>query len=457
MDTPQAAHRSLPVAAPADSVSRSSLRRAIAAAAIGNMLEWYDFTVYALFATYIANAFFANHDPATALIGAFLTFGAGFVIRPLGAILIGDYGDRAGRKAALTLTILLMALGTLLIAIAPTYAAIGVGAPLMLLFGRLLQGLSAGGEVGSASAFLVESAPAGQRGTVAAWLEASMGVSNILGALVAFVVTSSLSAQQLQTWGWRVPFIVGLLIVPAGLLLRRTLSETAEFNAVLAQRQLEPATAQAPLLATFVAHGRDLLIGFGICILWAVAVYVLIVYTPVYAHTAFGFPASQAFAASMIGNLLFVPTCLIAGRLSDRIGRARALLLSALALLVCVLPLYWVLQTHSTELTLILVQSALCVLVAAFVSVAPAALADLFPAKVRSTGIALVYNAAFTIFGGFAAAILTWATHRFSGFALAPAWYVTAAAAVTLLTLWPFHRRLLAARALALTGNALAS
>src|ERR1700685_1733784 len=188
--------------------------RAIVATSIGNMLEWYDFTVYALFAGYIAGNFFPSHDANTRLLETFLVFGLGFVVRPLGAVLIGNFGDRAGRKAALTLTILLMAAGTGVIAFSPTYASIGAGAPLLLLLGRVLQGFSAGGEVGGATAFLLESADPAQRGRVASWLEASMGMANILGALAAFSVTAILTASQVQAWGWRIPFVFGLLIAP---------------------------------------------------------------------------------------------------------------------------------------------------------------------------------------------------------------------------------------------------
>jgi len=220
---------------PAARTQRKSL--AIIAASVGNMLEWYDFSVYALFATYIAANFFPNSDPSLALLKTFLTFGVGFVIRPVGALVIGAYGDWAGRKAALMLTIVLMAIGTLTLALAPTYAAIGVGAPILLLIGRLLQGLSAGGEIGSASAFLVESSSSGQRGAQASWLQASMGMSNILSALVAFAVTATLSVSAVRAWGWRIPFLLGLLIAPAGLLILRTLDETPDFEAELARRR----------------------------------------------------------------------------------------------------------------------------------------------------------------------------------------------------------------------------
>lgn len=423
-----------------------SHRRAILAACIGNLLEWYDFTVYAQFATYIARSFFPSGDPNAALVKTFLTFGAGFVIRPVGAMLIGAYGDRAGRKAALTLTIWIMAAGTLLIATAPSYAHAGVFAPLLLLAGRLLQGLSAGGEIGSASAFLAESARAGARGGTASLLQASMGMSNILGALVAFTVTATLNTDQLQRWGWRIPFVIGLLIAPAGLFLRRSLTETAEFEAEVSRRRSVATAAQSPLRLALREHTPALAVGFGLSIFWAVAVYVLNVYTPVYVQVAFKFTATQAFAASLVGNVLFVATCVAAGRLSDRAGRSTVMAISALALLATVWPLYQWLQTSTSTAVLVVVLSAFGIMVATYVGVAPAALSDLFPIAIRATSISLVYNVAFTVFGGFAPAILTWFTRQSNGSAMAPAAYVMSAALVALLTLPFFQRRRMATR-----------
>lgn len=414
--------------------------RAVVAASIGNMLEWYDFTVYAFFAVYIAQCFFPGNAPGVDLLKAFLAFGVGFVVRPLGAILIGAYGDRTGRKAALMLTILVMALGTLVIAIAPSYAAIGVGAPLLLLAGRILQGFSAGGEIGGAAAFLVEHAPADKKGIFGSWLQASMGMSNILGALVAVSVTTLLSPDQLREWGWRIPFILGLMIAPAGLFLRRTLQETPHFQEELDRRRKDARLAAPPLMKIFRDHGRSLLIGMGFSILWAVAVYVLNIYTPIYVQKAFKFTGSQAFTASLIGYVLFVVGCFASGALSDLIGRRTMLAIGAILLLVGVLPLYMWLQASPTTMVLIIVQSAFCIMVASFVGVAPAALSELFPTGVRSTGMSLVYNTAITVFGGFAPAILTWFTQRSGGSVFAPAWYVMSAAILALIAI-PFLGR----------------
>jgi len=416
--------------------------RAIVAASIGNMLEWYDFTVYLLFAGYIAGNFFpAADDPTTQLLKTLLVFGLGFVVRPLGAILIGNYGDRAGRKAALTLTILLMAAGTAVIACCPTYTSIGRGAPLLLLFGRLLQGFSAGGEIGGAAAFLFESAPLGQRGRVAAWLQASMGMSNILGAVAALLVTTCLRASAVQAWGWRLPFLFGLLILPFGLYLRRSLAETDAFQALAERRRLSRIPIHAPLLETFRGSSSGLVVGFCVAVLWAAAVYVLMIFLPTYVQHAdtFNFSAHQAFGASLVGNIPFVIGCVYFGSVSDRIGRRRSLFISAALLLLCVLPLFLWLKAVPTTATLIIAQSILCFLVASFAGVAPAAIAEIFPTAVRASGTSLVYNAAFTIFGGFAPTILTWFTQRFGGSLFAPAWYVMLAAAITMMAI-PFLR-----------------
>ena len=424
----------------ADTVRPAGTARAVMAASIGNMLEWYDFTVYAAFAIYIAHNFFPSDDPSIDLVKTFVAFGVGFVVRPIGAILIGLYGDRAGRKAALTLTILMMAGGTLIIAAAPVYAVIGFGAPITLLAGRILQGFSAGGEIGGAAAFLVENASPDKKGIYASWLQASMGMSNILGALVAMSVTGLLSHDQVMAWGWRIPFLLGLLIAPVGLVLRKTLHETPAFEAEQARQRAIVVPLESPLVLIFRDYWRRLLIGLGFSILWAVAVYTLMIFGPVYVQDAFHFTPVQANRASFIGNFFLVGGCFLSGTISDRIGRRTMLTIGAALLLVAVLPLYMWLRASPTMATLIVVQICFCSLVASFVGVAPAALSELFPTAVRSTGMSLVYNTAITVFGGFAPALLTDITQRGTQSVLAPAWYVMTAAVLALVTL-PFLGR----------------
>jgi MHS family proline/betaine transporter-like MFS transporter len=396
--------------------------RAILAASAGNLLEWYDFAVYAQFAIYIGANFFPRGSRGADVVNAFLVFGLGFVIRPLGAVLIGTYGDRAGRKAALTLTILVMAGGTLLIAVAPSYAAIGLGAPLILLAGRLLQGFSAGGEIGSATAFLVEHAPPERKALFTAWLQGSMGMSNILGASVAFAVTALLPKAEIIRWGWRLPFFLGLAIVPVGFYLRRTLEETPVFR----EEVLAVKAARGPVTRVLREQPLELAAGLGVSILWAAAVYVLLIFMPIYLQRTLGFTEAQAYGGSLLENVVFVAGCFLFGALADRIGARKVQLGGAVAMFVAVLPLLWWLEQARAPGVLYPVLAAFGLLAASYTAVAPTTLSNMFPARVRVTGVSLAYNVAFTVFGGFAPSAISAATR--AGYVLAPAWYVALAA-----------------------------
>lgn len=435
---PVMSHSAPPMAvAPAEKFSG---RKAIAAASIGNALEWYDFSVYAFFAVYIAQNFFHQQDAGAQLFEAFLAFGIGFVIRPIGALVIGAYGDRVGRKAALMLTILTMAAGTAIIAFAPPYSAIGIGAPLLILCGRVLQGFSAGGEVGGAAAFLIEHAPVDKKGQYASWLQASMGISNVLGALVATAVTLTLTHEQVGDWGWRIPFILGLSIAPIGLWMRRTLHETPVFEAEQARRERHPGEAPlAPLKHLFKTQQRALIQGTGLSVLWAISVYSLVIYMPIYVQRVLHFESHQAFLAALIGNCAMVVACVMAGTWSDRVGTYRILATGAGFLLVSTYPLLVLLDNVHTTGMLILVQTLFCTLISLFVGVAPKALADLFPTEVRASGMSVSYNLAVTVFGGFAPAILTWLSDN-TETRFAPAWYVMIASVIALLTLCSISR-----------------
>jgi MHS family proline/betaine transporter-like MFS transporter len=406
--------------------------RAVVAASIGNALEWYDFSVYAFFAIYISRAVFVDSGGAAALISAFLVYGVAFVARPVGAVLLGAYADRSGRRAALTLSLILMAAGSACIAIAPPYAAVGIGAPLLILCGRLLQGLSAGGEIGGAVSFLVEHAPPERRGVYAAWLQASMGVSNILGALTGATLSWLLTPEQLSAWGWRIPFILGLSVAPVGLWLRASLEETPAFEA--ARREHATGGLLTSLRNVFTEEPRALAIAAGVSIVWVIAVYTLILYLPTYVQRSLGFSASQAFAASVVGNVVMALGCIGAGRMSDAIGRLLTVRIGTVLLLVATYPvLTWVVSTH-TLVALFVGQTLFCGLVSVFTGSVPAVLASLFPPRLRSTGVSLTYNFAAVLFGGFAPAVLTFLTETTHN-TMAPALYVVGAASVSLIAL----------------------
>jgi MFS transporter, MHS family, proline/betaine transporter len=411
--------------------ARHAGARAILAASIGNALEWYDFSVYAFFAIYIARNVFVDTGGASALIKAFLVYGVAFIARPVGAVVLGAYADRSGRRAALTLSLMLMAAGCLCIAIAPPYAVVGLGAPMLILCGRLLQGLSAGGEIGGAVSFLVEHAPPERRGAYAAWLQSSMGVSNILGALTGSTLTSILTPAQLESWGWRIPFVVGLTVAPVGLWLRSGLEETPAFEQEGADR---PKHLLTSLRDVFVEQPRALAVATGASIVWVVAVYTLILYLPTFVQRSLGFTASAAFKASMVGNIAMVLGCIFAGQISDRIGRLLTVRAGAVLLLVATYPvLSWVAATR-TVTALFIGQTLFCAIVSVFTGSVPAVLAALFPPRMRSTGLSLTYNFAAVVFGGFSLALLTFLTETKHNI-MAPACYVVAAAAVSLIAL----------------------
>jgi len=423
----------------ANELSKATRRRAIIAATIGNGLEWFDFTVYSFFAVIIAKLFFPTGNELTSFLLTVATFGVGFFMRPVGAIVLGVYADRVGRKAALTLTILMMALGTAIIGLAPTYESIGLWAPALIVLARLIQGFSAGGEVGGATAFLIEHAPDEERGAYASWQQASQGISFMLGAAMGALVTNGLDQAQIDAWGWRIPFLFGLLIGPVGMYIRSHLEEPPEFEARQAERRASHVKF-SPLSQVLRDHPREVLAGLGVTILWTVCTYVLVFYMPSYAKQQLGLPLGATFQSTAICGAIILVLCPLMGMLSDRVGRKRMLGTVALAIGVLAYPLFHWLNVSPTTATLLQVQIVLGILLAAFTGPAPAVLAEQFPTEVRSTGLSLAYNFAVTIFGGFAPLIVTWlieSTHN----KLAPAYYVIAAAVISFIALIFMHDR----------------
>jgi MFS family permease len=392
---------------------------------IGNGLEWYDFTVFGFLTVVIAQLFFPDGNDYSSLLLTTATFGVAFVMRPIGGIVLGLYADRAGRKAALSLVIALMTLGILLLAIAPPYSAIGIGAPVMIVVGRSLQGFSAGGEFGSATALLIEAAPFSKRGFYGSWQMASQAAALLLGALVGALITRGLSPEALKSWGWRVPFILGLIIGPIGFYIRRHLADSEAF--LLAQKTARRAT----LGEVFRTHTRDVLCGLGSVIALTVTIYVLISYLPTFAVNQLKLPYAQSFYAVIVGNLLLMVLSPLTGAWSDRIGRKGLSLWSLVITLVIIYPLFAWLAAEPSVSKLILVQALLSITLSGYYGPFGALTAELFPANVRSTGLSLAYNIAVMVFGGFGPFAVTWLIDT-TGSPLAPTYYVMGGLALSI-------------------------
>lgn len=410
--------------AAASMTSRGHVWRAVAATSIGNALEWFDLVVYGFFAVVIAKLFFPAGNDTVSLLLTLGTFGVSFFMRPLGAIVIGAYADRAGRKAALTLSILLMMLGTAIIVVLPTYETIGMAAPLILVLARLMQGFSAGGEFGSATAFLAEHVP-NRRGFFASWQVASQGLTTVLAAIFGTVLTSSLTPDQLMSWGWRVPFVFGLLIGPIAYYIRSNVDETPEF--------LAAQTTTSPLRDTFAGHKTRLLIAIGIVVLGTVATY-LVLFMPTYGVKQLGLPPSVAFSAVVLTGFIQMVGSPFVGHLSDKIGRTGLMLVSAALMLVLIYPAFAWLVAQPSAGTLIAVQVAMGVVVTGYFAALPGLLSEIFPVATRTTGMSLAYNIAVTIFGGFGPFIIAWLI-RATGEKVAPSFYLMFAALLSFVAL----------------------
>ncbi|WP_421106197.1 MFS transporter [Streptomyces sp. NEAU-S77] len=407
--------------------------RVIIAASVGNALEWFDVAIYGFFAATIAKLFFPSTDDTVSLLMAFGTFGISYLVRPLGAVVLGRYADRVGRKAALMLSIKLMMLGTLLIAVMPTYAAIGLTAPLGILLARLIQGFSAGGEFGSATAFLVEHAPR-MRGFMSSWQFASQGISTLLAASFGTLLSSTLNPGQLESWGWRVPFFFGLLIGPVGYAIRRYVDEAPAFA-----HDEDTATGHGPVAEVLRHHKERVLLAIA-ALAVSTAITYLITYMPVFAVKELDLPASTGFAATMVtGAVLTVVTPLV-GHLSDKTGRIRVMATSAVLILLLIRPVFAFLVAHPGFGVMLTVMFLVGLLKAGYFGALPALLSDLFPRSSRATGMSISYNLGVMLFGGTTPVVIVWLVDV-TGDKLAVTWYLTALAALSLAAVAIARRR----------------
>jgi MFS transporter, MHS family, proline/betaine transporter len=405
----------------------TNTRRVIAAGAIGNVLEWYDFAVYGYFATAIGRKFFPHEDPIAQVLAAFGVFAVGYLMRPVGGALVGHIGDRLGRRAALTFSVTAMAIPTFLIGVLPGYDTFGVMAPVALTFLRMVQGLSVGGEYTTSIVFMVENAPPGRRGLVGSLACCGAVGGILLGSAVGAVLASLMPVAALEDWGWRIPFLMGLIVGGAGYLLRRH----------LADEPVATGTHRGPLIDTLQLHRKLLARLAALSLFNAVGFYLIFVYIVSWLQFVDKIAPASALGINTISMLVLIPVMIGTGRLSDRIGRKPVLSAATAIGFFGALPFFWLMH-HTQPFLILLGQLGFVVCVGTFVGCQPALMVEAVPKAVRCTAIALGYNICLGIFGGVTPLVATWLVHRTEN-EISPAFMVMGAAAVSFLALLTFR------------------
>ena len=401
-------------------------QKAILAASIGNLLEWYDFGVYAYLASLIATKFFPSGDPTASLLAAFAAYGVGFLARPFGGVVIGRLGDTKGRKAALVLTIFLMAFGTVGLGVLPSYETIGIAAPILLVVLRIVQGIAAGGEWGTSTAFMIEWSPPGRRGFFGSFQQVSTAGGSLLGSAIAATLTSLLSSSAMLDWGWRVPFILGAILLIVGVYLRQNVDETPSYEASRQAAAQEPVVSGLPLGA----------LAFGFTIFWTVAYYTLLAWMPSFTQRFAGLAPSEALWSNTIGLVAMITAVPIWGALSDKIGRRPLLMASAVSIGLLSWPLFSLMAKGGGLALVLPIQILFGILLALYSGAGPAAISEIFPTHLRSTWMSTGYSLAVAIFGGFAPFIATWLIQA-TGSPVSPTYlYLLPAAAISLVVIW---------------------
>jgi MFS transporter, MHS family, proline/betaine transporter len=413
------------LAVPGVDLTNKSLK-AIWAASIGNLLEWYDFGVYAYLASLIATKFFPSTNPTAPLLAAFAAYGVGFLARPLGGVVIGRLGDTQGRKSALVLTIFLMAFGTVGLGFLPSYETIGIWAPILLVALRILQGIAAGGEWGTSTAFMIEWSPPGRRGFFGSFQQVSTAGGSLLGSAISAVLTSLLSSSAMLEWGWRVPFVLGAILLIIGFYLRRNVGETPSFETSRRATTNELVVSGAPLGA----------LAFGFTIFWTVAYYTLLAWMPSFTQRFAGLAPSEALWSNTIGLMAMIVAIPIWGALSDKVGRRPILMASALSIGVLSWPLFSLMTKGGGLASVLLIQILFGILLALYSGAGPAAISEIFPTRLRSTWMSAGYSLAVAIFGGFAPFIATWLIQA-TGSPMSPTYlYLLPSALISLSVIW---------------------
>lgn len=406
---------------------KSARKKAITAGGIGNFVEWFDFGLYAQFATIIGSQFFPSNDPTASLLASFAAFAVGFLARPIGGIIFGAIGDRTGRRAALSAAVLLMSAATVAIGLTPNYETIGLLAPVLLVAWRILQGASAGGEYAGSSSFVIEYAPPKKRALFGSVNPISVGLGTASGALVGLIVTSSMDATVLESWGWRIPFLVAGPIGLIGLYLRLRIQETPEFQAV---KDSAAAAKHPPLVRAFRDAKGPMLILFCWAVMNAVGFYLLSGYMVAYNTETLGLERAEALTAYIISLVVFAASCFISGAIADRIGRRNVALIGALFLGISAIPAFHIMGSGGVVAAA--TGQSIYAIGAGIVSlVTPMLMVEAFPAEIRYTASAFAYNMAYAVLGGTAPLVATWIIAQ-TGSPIAPAYYVVIVAALGL-------------------------
>ncbi|MGW3469998.1 MFS transporter [Saccharopolyspora sp. NPDC000995] len=401
-------------------------RRVTIASAIGNFVEWFDNGAYAVMSATIAMLFFPKFDSAAALLATWAIFGAGFIARPLGALFFGRYGDRVGRNRALALSVLCMSASTLLIGLLPTYSGVGLMAPLLLLLMRTVQGFSTGGEYTGASSFIMEYAPEGRRARYASVVPMTVGVAAVAGSALGMLLTGMLSEDALQSWGWRVPFLIAGPLGAIGLYLRSRLEDTPVFRTLASTEN----KARTPLRDSFKVARKQIFALFAYSITNAVGYYFMSSYMISYMSASLGYTKTEALLTSVVSMLAYSVVCPLMAMASDRFGRRPMLLGACAGFAVLTLPAFLLMETSLAGA--MVGSSVLAMLVAMIGTSNVPVMVELFPAHLRASGSAMGYTAAYVLFGGTAPFVATWLVGT-SGNSSAPAFYLMGVAVLSLL------------------------
>jgi MFS transporter, MHS family, proline/betaine transporter len=406
---------------------RRMRRRVILAWVLGNGLEWFDFVSYGYFASIIAKVFFPA-DRDLSLMLTYATFAVGFVVRPVGGIVLGAYADRYGRRQALSLLIVMMAFGTLTLGLTPAYASIGIAAPIIIVLGRVVQGISIGGEFGSATALLVEYAPANRRMMFGSFQMSSQALGRVLATAIGLGVLLTFPPATVQNGAWRIPFLIGSLVGPFGFDVRYRLAESPEFQKL---QEHTPDAARAPVREVLQRHWLPLICAIGLTIIGTSLTYIWNTYLPTYVVEQLHLPLWQGLLGVAVTSAIGIGTCVLGGWLADVYGPYRMFFLfTAISALISYPMFAYVLAAPGFG-RLFLAQLVVLTVFGLLQGSGPGLLAGLFPVSVRSTGMAIAYNVGVTVFGGFAPLTVTWLIAT-TGSKLMPAFYIIAAGVLSI-------------------------